>query len=328
MNQTNFSQTSSETIDNYIDYSAPYFIGYNGPLSEYNYNNAEYGDLLNFLKDVNYKERIWLCDTLFFGDTIPPQDYDTYIICCMGEYLNKPLLDQISNTHVGKNLILLTTISVDISTYKIFPLEHLHTLVPFFNKGGVFKPIAARTYTNSILTRRTTPYKEGFTQLAKQRCENLIYSSGIDNPIDTYDQWSLLSKAYSDTKFHWANETLFSSDRAERTYLTEKTFKPIASKTPFAIVGQAGSHDKITQMGFQTYEGLIGKWDSFNDTDRVDAITNAMSLITDEFILDNIHEFQLIAEYNYNHFINNFHQLITKSNNPVIIEIIEYLNNL
>lgn len=317
-------------MNNYIDYSAPPFDKrYNGSLADYNYFNVEYGNLLAFLKQVTHKETIYLMDNLFNDDVLPPDGYNTYIVCAFGEYINILLLQRIACAFADRKLILLTTMEVKniLPQYSIFKIEHLHTLVPHFNKGGDFPLISNRKYTNSILTRRLTKYKKLFTEIAKTKCKNLIFSDGIDKQIDNYDQWSLLSSAYLDTKFHWANETMFESNRFCKCYLTEKTFKPIASKTPFAILGQQGAHNKLSSYGFQTYQHLLGvEWDLLDDKQRVDAISSAMELVTEELIMNNISEFQQIADYNYDYFLNKFYNYITEQNKPITELLLQELN--
>jgi hypothetical protein len=94
-----------------------------------------------------------------------------------------------------------------------------------------------------------------------------------------------------------------------RQHLTEKTFKPIALRMPFIIVGCAGSLNYLRSYGFQTFSAL---WDESydNEIDDVKRYEKIASVLKDldsctnaekQRIFDSARE---ICEHNYCHFYN------------------------
>jgi hypothetical protein len=92
-----------------------------------------------------------------------------------------------------------------------------------------------------------------------------------------------------------------------RQHLTEKTFKPIALRMPFIIVGCAGSLNYLQKYGFRTFAEL---WDESYDTEvndlkRYEKIAGVLKELDNCTSLEKQHIFdsaQEICEHNYRHF--------------------------
>ena len=111
-----------------------------------------------------------------------------------------------------------------------------------------------------------------------------------------------------------------------RQHLTEKTFKPIALRMPFVIVGTSGSLKYLRSYGFKTFGHL---WDEsydeeINDIQRIEKIAFTLKAIDilpqqeKQRLFDMAEE---ICEYNYNHFYGgNFENILWKELNGMINE--------
>ena len=92
-----------------------------------------------------------------------------------------------------------------------------------------------------------------------------------------------------------------------RQHLTEKTFKPIALRMPFVIVGCAGSLEYLQRYGFRTFSSL---WDESYDTEvndlkRYEKIAGVLKELDNCTNLEKQHIFNSakeICEHNYRHF--------------------------
>ena len=69
---------------------------YSGDLKEYSYPcDKEFGDLLFFLKRIKTNKKIHLTDITKWEMTYLPTEYDIYIICSFGEFVNENFLNLI-----------------------------------------------------------------------------------------------------------------------------------------------------------------------------------------------------------------------------------------
>jgi hypothetical protein len=92
-----------------------------------------------------------------------------------------------------------------------------------------------------------------------------------------------------------------------RQHLTEKTFKPIALRMPFIMVGCAGSLSYLQKYGFRTFAEL---WDEsydneVNDLKRYEKIAGVLKELDNCTSLEKQHIFDSareICEHNYRHF--------------------------
>jgi hypothetical protein len=92
-----------------------------------------------------------------------------------------------------------------------------------------------------------------------------------------------------------------------RQHLTEKTFKPIALRMPFIMVGCAGSLSYLQKYGFRTFAELWDESydDEVNDLKRYEKIAEVLKELDNCTSLEKQHIFDSareICEHNYRHF--------------------------
>ena len=225
---------------------------YSGDLKEYSYPcDKEFGDLLFFLKRIKTNKKIHLTDITKWEMTYLPTEYDIYIICSFGEFVNENFLNLIDKYLKDKLVLLLTSQYWEPNKFniiKVFQLEHLQTITKFF-KPTDSKNIKERLYTHGILSRRTANHKsytlinllERFTKDVQYTFCNMpkqeyslkelkqtldIYYPGLDltdNQLNilTYlhdnptmvdgHQWSIDNSIYAESRLIWATESIFLS---------------------------------------------------------------------------------------------------------------------
>jgi hypothetical protein len=174
-------------------------------------------------------------------------------------------------------------------------------------------------------------HRDQLIQAVEPYLDRMIYSyveQGISLPNDLEHDLITLSGNfqrhfdpawYDDTYFSIVAETSATSDLDHRSCLliTEKTFKPIAFNHPFIIWGEPGSLQRLTELGFVTYNNLFDEsYDQNADLatrlqQLVDNVANFKSQPYDSETLDRI-------SHNRNHFYN---QDIV--NSRIITEVIE-----
>jgi hypothetical protein len=96
------------------------------------------------------------------------------------------------------------------------------------------------------------------------------------------------------------------ADENNTLFLSEKTFKAIASRHPFIILGDKGSLKKLRELGYKTFEGFIDEsYDELPTHERMDAIIDALKKLKQE---NNMHKWykrlQPTLNYNYNRLKN------------------------
>lgn len=189
----------------------------------------------------------------------------------------------------------------------------------FFNK-----------FSREIKKIEDTDLPSWFThpQTREQFCQNLLMTQNINKlsltcDLATWDekiwrtnlhQWTLFAKPWENSGIYIGTETTESYkdsiSKKEYLTLTEKTFKPIAMKSPFIIYGQPFILKKLHEYGYKTFSSL---WDESYDTkidlvERVNSIINTIQYLNNlsdcDFynLLKEAHE---IVEHNYNHMMNN-----------------------
>lgn len=107
---------------------------------------------------------------------------------------------------------------------------------------------------------------------------------------------------YKSSLINIVSETYF-FDR--EIHLTEKTWKPIAFKQPFIIVGAKGSLKHIRGLGFKTFNEFWNEdYDQLDDIARMKNIfdiVNKISRWNDEERIKFTEQVKDIVEYNFNH---------------------------
>lgn len=105
------------------------------------------------------------------------------------------------------------------------------------------------------------------------------------------------------------------ADENNTIFLSEKTFKAIASRHPFIILGDKGSLKKLRELGYKTFDGFINEtYDKLPTHERMDAIINALKEVRSVKRLNTWYkELQPILNHNY----NNLKKRSTKKNEVV-----------
>lgn len=108
------------------------------------------------------------------------------------------------------------------------------------------------------------------------------------------------------------SETIFYD---EKLHLTEKIFKPIACRRPFIIVGAVNNLEYLRSYGFQTFDQWIDEsYDKEPDPDkRITMIVTELaklSKLNQNQLRDMHQEMKPVLEYNFEHFYNNFKNII------------------
>lgn len=106
------------------------------------------------------------------------------------------------------------------------------------------------------------------------RARGISIPGDFDVPINTQGWRFFCNESwYDQTAFSICVETI-TEPGPDTVFLTEKTFKPIALRHPFMIVGCKGSLQLLRETGFETYSNLFDEsYDSLpNDTQRIDHI--------------------------------------------------------
>ena len=68
---------------------------------------------------------------------------------------------------------------------------------------------------------------------------------------------TVVTEHYTNSAINLVLETHFDADDSGGTFLTEKTFKPIAHGQPFVIVGCAGTLAQLQALGYRTFDSRI-----------------------------------------------------------------------
>jgi hypothetical protein len=141
-------------------------------------------------------------------------------------------------------------------------------------------------------------------------------------PMHSY-QLSLF-KECAESLLYLVTETVATG---RRQHLTEKTFKPIALKMPFVLVGTQGSLAYLKSYGFRTFEHL---WDETYDTiadddERYNAIARTLKDLDELPRRCKQRLFRAAAEvceHNYRHFYNGgFESVLWQELNTMLQEL-------
>lgn len=141
-------------------------------------------------------------------------------------------------------------------------------------------------------------------------------------------QWDIANGAYQNTIVHWVNETIFmTEDLSPTAYITEKTIKPIVSRTPFVVLGQINTYQRLKRLGFRIYDNVFNiDFDHGTESDRIEKIHKLIVQLDQTTVNSNLDKLQSDADWNYEYFYKGFAEHCKSLNSIVINEIIEYIN--
>jgi len=95
-------------------------------------------------------------------------------------------------------------------------------------------------------------------------------------------------------------------DSSNTMFISEKTYKVIACRQPFIIMGNKDTLKKLREIGYRTFDGFIDEsYDSLPTFERMEAIIESLKkIISIEDKLSWFKSMEEIVEHNYNVFIN------------------------
>jgi hypothetical protein len=126
---------------------------------------------------------------------------------------------------------------------------------------------------------------------------NNFNSYPMENTVDAVEYY------YRNSLINIVSETFFFD---KPIHITEKTFKPVAFKQPFVMVGSYGSLKHVKDLGFKTFSQFWNEdYDLIQDSEqRMLAVLNIVEEISkwnDECKIKFSYEVKDIIEYNFNH---------------------------
>jgi len=347
---------------------------YQGPLSQYHYNNPEIGGLLNFLSQCKNPDKIWLGDNLIWPKTIPDTSYDSYVFGFFGENFDYHYLESINRRLVDKKILVLTscpdTSRFDLENIKTFYVEHLHSYLRLYPQRTV-KPVADRTHRFGMLSGITRHHRllalaklltvdpstfySFNSKMVSQECtqesfyrtmKHIILNDNVPDEIrPTVDQllsgsldrtipftntplgtWGINNEAYQECQFNISAETAYySHPKNVWQYLTEKTFKCLVSGTPFVVLGQKNSHQRLVDLGFQIpHINQVLNFDGVEDGDRIYKFFEYIEWLNNNFDANHL---QQVAEFNYNYVYGDFYKNCDFHNQQQAEKIVSYIHN-
>ena len=112
-----------------------------------------------------------------------------------------------------------------------------------------------RKFLYAQLKQNTSLYNKGICIFRKSQKDKQIDWKGmaplLHNWFDDYPSMDLYKNAFTEI----VPETLYKNGY----FFTEKTAKPIATKTPFLVVSSMGYLDYLRSFGFRTFDSLISE---------------------------------------------------------------------
>lgn len=151
----------------------------------------------------------------------------------------------------------------------------------------------------------------------------LVYETANNEKDDLYYINRIMDQIYLDTWVTIISEASF-SDTEETVFISEKTFKPIACKHPFIVLGNRGSLKQLREMGYKTFHPYIDEsYDELSTFDRFEAIIQEIKridAIPDKFKW--IESIKDILEHNYQ-VLNNSETTMPLAHT----ELFNYYNN-
>jgi len=145
-----------------------------------------------------------------------------------------------------------------------------------------------------------------------------LYNKPNNTEPDNFYIRRILKEVYLDSWVSVISEASFSDDE-NTVFISEKTFKSIASFHPFIIFGNKGSLKKLKEMGYKTFDGFIDEsYDELSTFERMDAIINSIKKIN--YINDKLSWFMSMQE------ILNHNYEVLKRNSEKLNPAVKLLN--
>jgi len=137
---------------------------------------------------------------------------------------------------------------------------------------------------------------------------------------------------YSDTKVNYIAETNILAPFVKE-FLTEKSIKPILSRTPFVLISNVNSYKRLQRVGFETFENEFDSslLDIIENTDlssKLVVLDEIMQRLDFDFFENNSDLLQDKVNYNFDWLFSGFSTRCEKLNQDTIEEIQEYLSEI
>jgi hypothetical protein len=228
-----------------------------------------------------------------------------------------------SPTSIAKSLCYKQKNKADISTYNCLQKRlrsHRIWLYTELFKAELLKDglVSMNPCNNCNTQMEGRIVDDGVLNAANKLLPLNLYSVSNNLEPDNFYIRRILNQVYLDTWVSIISEASFADDE-NTVFISEKTFKSIASFHPFIIFGNKGSLQKLREMGYKTFDGFIDEtYDTLSTFDRMQAVIHAIgkiNAIEDKFAW--FLSMRDILKHNYN---------VLKINSEKNNEAIEKLN--
>lgn len=169
-------------------------------------------------------------------------------------------------------------------------------------------------------------FRDKLFSIIKNDIDQFLFSYralGIDLPGDTQSaEWQRHFNPdwYNSTYFSLVAETTV--DSKVPLFITEKTFKPIAFKHPFMILGQPKVLQWLRYLGFETFDNLFDEsYDTISNLDKKLEIISKNIFCFNKIPYDSITEQKI--KHNNNLFFD-YNQVLSRIKQEIINPILHY----
>jgi len=214
-----------------------------------------------------------------------------------------------SEYKITKLFICMNHLIYKKRSYRLLFLSYLQE-ADLISSGYISAPLL----DSELVKRELFDSNSNLSSCAKKHVYNNLFKTAKPLILDSvnYNNASadIIDFEYSQgALWHVVTETIFYD---EKLHLTEKIFKPIVCRRPFILVGAPGNLAYIKSYGFKTFDHWIDEsYDSEHDPDiRIQKITNELVKLSKQDLDKMYQEMQSVLQFNYNHFFNEFREII------------------
>jgi hypothetical protein len=212
------------------------------------------------------------------------------------------LMTDITNRHITKTFVMPNRIIAGERQHRLIMLYHIFKLGMTNNHISCPAVCPAENISVDDAIKDLFNTYSDIKEVFNTQQFPMTFTGETDAPMHSY-RLSLFEEC-AESLLYLITETVATG---RRHHLTEKTFKPIALKMPFVIVGTAGSLRYLRSYGFKTFGHLWDETydDEYNDLQRYQKIAQTLKDIDElprpckQKLLAQAQE---VCEYNYNHF--------------------------
>ena len=134
------------------------------------------------------------------------------------------------------------------------------------------------------------------------------FKNFVENFVDYYTRVGNNPELHQQVFLQIVTETVYDYPTL---FYSEKTFKPIANKRPFVMIGAPGSIKNLQDLGFKTFNDFWSEdYDSIQDPEkRLLSVFEIVKYVYNKSIeeLQTLcKDMESILEYNFNYYVNDF----------------------